>query len=120
VSDCNNAENCMYFGTAGVRKYMEGSEKGTGYLPNAAIGWKQSNGFYYPPAFHSRKLFFKDVDIRHYVVEPLTFPGTYRTDVKAMEQQYVGSPNNGTFFLNWSDVDRQTELSDDDGSLTGF
>jgi cell migration-inducing and hyaluronan-binding protein len=22
-----------------------------GYLPNAAIAWKQPNGFYYPPAF---------------------------------------------------------------------
>ena len=40
-----------------------------------AIGWKQSNGFYYPPAFHSDNLFFKNVDIRHYVVEPLTYPG---------------------------------------------
>ena len=25
-------------------------------LPNAAIGWKQPNGFYYPPAFHSKNL----------------------------------------------------------------
>ena len=24
-------------------------------LPNAAIAWKQPNGFYYPPAFHSKK-----------------------------------------------------------------
>src|SRR5664279_2445302 len=38
------------------------------YLPNAAIGWKQPNGFYYPPAFHSNNLFFKNVDIRHFVI----------------------------------------------------
>jgi hypothetical protein len=45
------------------------------YLPNAAIAWKQPNGFYYPPAFHSRNLFFQNVDIRHFVIEPL-FQGT--------------------------------------------
>ena len=41
------------------------------YIPNAAIAWKQPNGFYYPPAFHSKNLFFNNVDIRHFVVEPL-------------------------------------------------
>ncbi len=122
-SPCNSRQDCMYYGTLGVRKAgtgVPGVSVGQGYLPNAAIAWKQSNGFYYPPAFHSRNLFFSDVDIRHYVIEPLTFPGTYRTDMKLTETQYVGSPGNQTFFGNWSDVDRQTELSDDDGSLTGF
>ena len=47
------------------------------YLPNAAIGWKQPNGFYYPPAFHSQNLFFNNVDIRHFVIEPLLKPDTY-------------------------------------------
>ena len=47
-------------------------DRGVCYLPNAAIAWKQPNGFYYPPAFHSRNLYFdQDVDIRHFVVEPL-------------------------------------------------
>ena len=55
-------------------------EKRPGYLPNAAIGWKQPNGFYYPPAFHSANLFFDKVDIRHYVIQPLFKPGTYLTD----------------------------------------
>ena len=41
------------------------------YIPNAAIAWKQENGFYYPPAFHSRNLAFSNVDIRHFVIEPL-------------------------------------------------
>jgi cell migration-inducing and hyaluronan-binding protein len=27
------------------------------YLPNASIGWKQPNGFFYPPAFHSQNLY---------------------------------------------------------------
>ena len=46
-------------------------KNGSCYLPNAAIGWKQPNGFFYPPAFHSTNLFFSNVDIRHYVVDPL-------------------------------------------------
>ena len=45
--------------------------QGQCYLPNAAIAWKQSNGFYYPPAFHSTNLFFNYVAIRHYLIEPL-------------------------------------------------
>ena len=51
TSDCNGVDKCMYYGTAGVRRYLG---KEAGYLPNAAIGWKQPNGFYYPPAFHSK------------------------------------------------------------------
>ena len=50
------------------------------YMPNAAIGWKQPNGFYYPPAFHRTNLFFKDVDIRHYVIEPMFKANTYLTN----------------------------------------
>jgi cell migration-inducing and hyaluronan-binding protein len=121
-SPCKSIETCMYYNTLGVRRAQttfDGFTPGEGYLPNAAIAWKQSNGFYYPPAFHSRNLFFNDVDIRHYVIEPLTYPGTYWTNVPLVEKQYISSGNN-TFFSNWSDVDRQTELSDDDGSMTGF
>ena len=89
---CKSLAECIYFQTPGVRKAVTaftGVATGEGYLPNAAIGWKQSNGFYYPPAFRSQNLFFKDVDIRHYVVEPLTFPGTYRTNLKVVEEQYI-------------------------------
>ena len=118
----------MYYTTLGVRKALNdikgspygGIAAGTGYLPNAAIGWKQSNGFYYPPAFHSRGLLFRNVDIRHYVVEPLFFPGTYRTDVVTTDREFSHNANNPGVFNGYSDVDRQTELSDDDGSLTGF
>ncbi len=81
------------------------------YLPNAAIAWKQPNGFYYPPAFHSNNLSFDNVDIRHFVIEPqkgADFSATYCTWSNLM------------FGPDWTDVDRQTELSDDDGSLTGL
>jgi hypothetical protein len=88
------------------------------YMPNAAIGWKQPNGFYYPPAFHSRNLFFHDVDIRHFVIEPSFEPGTFRTNADAVKSRYcTWSPD---MFTGFTDVDRQTELNDDDGSLTGL
>jgi cell migration-inducing and hyaluronan-binding protein len=127
-SPCNEqnktATGCMYYNVPGVRLAHAAMEPnilaGTGYLPNAAIAWKQSNGFFYPPAFHSANMLFRNVDIRHYVIEPLTFPGTYRTDTAEVKKQYAGTGGNTTVFLNWSDVDRQTELSDDDGSLTGL
>ncbi len=88
------------------------------YLPNAAIGWKQPNGFYYPPAFHSANLFFKDVDIRHFVIEPLFQPGTFRTSVGETAARYCTWTSE--LFTGFTDIDRQTELNDDDGSLTGL
>ena len=60
------------------------------------------------------------MDIRHYIVEPLFKPGTYDTDTDAYQKDYVGQIGNTGLFATWTDVDRQTELNDDDGSLTGF
>ena len=88
------------------------------YMPNAAIAWKQPNGFYYPPAFHSTNLVFNSVDIRHFVVEPLFLPGTSTFDPTAAETRYCTWSND--MFKSFTDIDRQTELSDDDGSLTGL
>jgi hypothetical protein len=89
------------------------------YLPNAAIAWKQPNGFYYPPAFHSSNLFFDSVDIRHFVIEPLfASTGHYQTDPGAVANRYC-TWNTG-LFTGFTDIDRQTELNDDDGSLTGL
>jgi len=94
----------------------------TCYLPNAAIGWKQPNGFFYPPAFHSTNLFFDNVDIRHLVIEPQFIPGTFKTlntnDFEVVKDLYCTW--NPAMFDNFSGIDRQTELSDDDGSLTGL
>ena len=88
------------------------------YVPNAAIGWKQPNGFYYPPAFHSSGLFFNNVDIRHFVIEPLFQTDSFKTDNTKTAIRYCGSTDG--IFDNYTDIDRQTELSDDDGSLTGL
>lgn len=88
------------------------------YMPNAAIGWKQPNGFYYPPAFHSRNLYFRNVDTRHFVLTPLVKEGTYETDMEAVEGRYCNF--NERIFTGYAGNDRQTVLNDDDGTLTGF
>jgi cell migration-inducing and hyaluronan-binding protein len=88
------------------------------YLPNAAIGWKQPNGFFYPPAFHSKNLFFDNVELRHYVIAPLFNENTYLTNIAQAQDQYCTGST--TFFDDWTSIDRQTELNDDDGSLTGL
>ncbi len=88
------------------------------YMPNAAIGWKQPNGFFYPPAFHSDKLFFNNVDIRHFVISPLFLEGTLTTDIDRVEKEYCLF--NNQLFTGFAGNDRQTVLNDDDGSLTGY
>jgi hypothetical protein len=87
-------------------------------LPNAAIAWKQPNGFYYPPVFNSVNLGFSNVDIRHYVVQPLWKAGTFIPDLAKIAKTYcTWEPGD---FNNFTDIDRATELSDDDGGLTGL
>ena len=122
VDDCHPSQNQQ---TCVNSKYLAGrtlglpqNDSGACYMPNAAIAWKQPNGFYYPPAFHSTNLFFDNVAIRHFVIEPLFQAGTYTTDRDAAQKGYCNW--NDTMFSGFTDIDRQTELSDDDGSLTGY
>jgi cell migration-inducing and hyaluronan-binding protein len=90
------------------------------YLPNAAIGWKQSNGFYYAPAFHSTNLYFNGVPIRHFVTEPFFKKGllNFDTDTDETRKEYCEYTDN--FFSGFTDIDRETVLNDDDGTLTGL
>jgi len=88
-------------------------------LPNAALAWKQPNGFYYPPAFNSDHLVFHNVDIRHFVILPLYEPNSYKENRTAIENTYC-TWEPGMFAANFTDIDRQTELTDNDGSLTGL
>ena len=114
TGNCAEDDN-MYERVIGVPK----DKNNACYLPNAAIAWKQPNGFYYPPAFHSQNLFFHNVPIRHYVIEPAFSPnGLFQTDLEAVKTRYCNF--NQVMFNNFSDIDRQTELNDDDGSLTGL
>jgi cell migration-inducing and hyaluronan-binding protein len=106
-------------GVTGIRAYRLNGKK-LCFEPNAAIGWKQPNGFYYAPAFHSYNLFFGGVDIRHFVTEPLFKPNlfSFETDVEAAKKEYCNwDPG---MFQGFTDIDRETVLNDDDGSLTGL
>jgi len=186
---CNNSP-WMYgrvLGVPGEVVKIQDTDVGQCYLPNAAIAWKQSNGFYYPPAFHSTNLFFDNVDIRHFVIEPQFLPegtkicqnkpttsctknadciGTEKVctnrpfvsckqdkpdccvpNTQCTGPEFFGpciQPDNGpctgrewfqtdvgktaglyctwndASFINFSAIDRQTILNDDDGSLTGL
>ena len=108
---------------------------GTCYLPNAAMAWKQPNGFYYPPAFHSQNLMFRNTNIRHFLIEPLFMPGTFIGDPDKINLRYCPGNNSPAMFNNFTDIDRQTVLNDGvpdtkdavmknvpggDGSLTGL
>ena len=92
-------------------------------LPNAAIGWKQPNGFYYPPAFYSRNIYFDDVDLRHFIIIPLFNAGTHNVNEQKVRDEYCTyNPEDpkGIFSASWTDIDRQTELNDEDGTLSGL
>jgi cell migration-inducing and hyaluronan-binding protein len=123
--DINKTENCeqgynngCIYNIQPVLGVPKDPATGKCYLPNAAIAWKQPNGFFYPPAFHSTNLFFNNVDIRHYVIAPLFDQNTYKTNKEASEKVYCTLTEH--LFNGFSAIDRQTELNDDDGSLTGL
>lgn len=128
LADCksggNNAGSCRSLGwmngyQSGALQVPPGNNPSDRcVLPNAAIAWKQPNGFYYPPAFHSVNLTFQNVDIRHFVVQPLWLPHSFTPDLKAIQNTYCAWES--ADFTQFTDVDRQTELSDDDGALTGL
>jgi hypothetical protein len=93
------------------------------YIQNTAIAWKQPNGFYYPPTFHSNNLFFDNIDIRHYVIVPQFNPNSYITDKDQVATRYCipdNDPLRKLAFGNYTGIDRQTILTDDDGSLAGY
>jgi hypothetical protein len=124
--DCGEKNTWMNAYISGVLQSPEGNLGSNNcILPNAAISWKQPNGFYYPPAFNSRNLFFntdsnggRGVDIRHFVIDPLWQPGGFVPNTTAVMKAYCSwQPGD---FGNFTDVDRQTELTDLDGSLTGL
>ncbi len=133
IPDCTSDKRDGGTGKCNGSKYMYGHAEGllqgvpedpekpdihTCYIPNAAIAWKQENGFYYPPAFFSRNLIFRDVDIRHFVIEPLFELNTFNPDYKKIATRYCTWTN--AIFTPFNDIDRQTVLNDIDGSLTGL
>lgn len=133
---CNDSE-WMYGRVTGVPRDVEEKIEGKNVirkvqsnciLPNAAIAWKQPNGFYYPPAFHSDNLYFDNVDIRHFVLEPLFTDDPnqlFQSSNEGVLKNYctfafnANDTGRGGSFEGWTAIDRQTILNDDDGSLTG-
>jgi hypothetical protein len=131
VEDCagGNCESTKYMGgnVQGVIQFPPtGNSKNGCYLPNAAIAWKQPNGFYYPPAFNSENLVFNnepghEVDIRHFVIQPQYEPSSFFKDnLTAIQNIYCSWAPNMFSGNSFTDIDRETELTDDDGSLTGL
>jgi hypothetical protein len=130
VADCKPGGNDQQGNCEGLN-YMNGNTIGvlqsppTGLttnnciLPNAAIAWKQPNGFYYPPAFNSDNLVFNNVDIRHFVIQPLYLPNSFTDDTATVQKTYC-TWQYGMFGASFTDIDRQTELTDNDGTLTGL
>jgi hypothetical protein len=112
---------------------------------DAAVGWKQPNGFYYPPAFAYRgSAFFKSVPDAfkslnncfsygpdNNFMEPVERPGSCRHNVIDRTRQYIagdmkklgGSPTifaqNTSTPLSVTPIDFTTILEDLDGTLTG-
>jgi hypothetical protein len=129
-TSCPALTGWMYTGALGIPIDQESGTTQASrncVLPNAAIGWKQPNGFYYPPAFHSSNLYFDNVDIRHLVIEPLWAPGTFESNLDRIKENYctydptVTTPRTrNQTFTGFTGVDRQTVLNDDDGTLTGL
>jgi len=112
--------NYMNADTIGVLQTPQTNQPGnTCFLPNAAIAWKQPNGFYYPPAFNSDHLVFSNVDIRHFVIQPQYLPNSFTEDATGIKNTYC-TWQPGMFSDSFTDIDRQTELTDNDGSLTGL
>ena len=58
------------------------------------------------------------------MIEPLFNPGTYDTNGDEAKVRYFNNAGGASgptgMFDSFTDIDRQTELSDDDGSLTGL
>ncbi len=123
-----NSNASVYKSLLGIPKAVQLDQKetppivpiGNCYIQNAAIAWKQPNGFYYPPNFRSRNLFFDKVDIRHYVIVPQFQPNQYLTNSAEAQKRYCQQNQSPGIFNGFSAIDRQTELTDDDGSLTGY
>ena len=82
---------------------------------DAAVGWKQPNGFYYPPAFAFERSAFDDESARHNVVDQ------YAQYI----QGNLASPDHPTTYAELRDyvgitpIDSSTILNDLDGTFTG-
>lgn len=83
-------------------------------IPNAAIGWKQTNFFYYPPAFAFKESAFDALSQRHNVLDQ------NKLYTKPMMKVGGAITTGDVLGLGATSVDATTILNDLDGTLNGL
>lgn len=93
-----------------------GSSTTTMNVANAAIGWKQPNGFYYPPNFGFRRSAFDSTSQRHYVIDQFEeyVKGAAGGAPVVLQPLFPNETGPGV-----TPIDFSTILNDLDGTLTG-
>ncbi len=86
-------------------------------VSDAAIGWKQPNGFYYPPAFAFKQTGFDQRSQRHNVIDP--YRGYVQGTPAVPSAPTIFDPLYGND-PNVTPIDFSTILNDLDGTLTGM
>jgi len=85
---------------------------------DTAVGWKQPNGFYYPPAFAFRNTAFDGMTFRHNVVDQ------YKSYLQGAPNNPGGDPTSyaplGEKYPGITPIDFSTILNDLDGTFTGW
>jgi hypothetical protein len=83
----------------------------------AAVGWKQPNGFFYPPAFAFQNTAFDDDTVRHNVIDQYNayIQGTPTSPAAPMKFAPLQSTYTGV-----TPIDSSTILNDLDGTFTGM
>ena len=102
---------------------VNGSTESNMLIPNAGIGWKQPNGFYYPPAFAFLRSAFDDTSQRHNVIDQYKryfngSPAEGGNPAPPASQAGPLFPNDD--FGGVTPIDFSTILNDLDGTLTGM
>lgn len=125
----NRMENCGIYATMTNPMQKNGGDFGTGndlLVADAGVGWKQPNGFYYPPAFGFRRTVFVDDATRHNVIDPAFgyYKGTPLGDApqQALLKGAANTllPSAGTWVeTSVTPIDFTTILNDYDGGLNG-
>lgn len=121
----NDPNSCRIYSSSTQPEFLpSGTPTPTGtpvpqmHLVHAAIGWKQPNGFYYPPAFAFRKTGFDASTFRHNVIDQ------YETYLQGSPSSPTGQPAAftplGEKFPGITPIDFSTILNDMDGTLTGW
>jgi hypothetical protein len=93
-----------------------GSSTTTMNVENAGIGWKQPNGFYYPPNFAFRRSAFASASQRHYVIDQFAdyVKGAAGGAPVVLQPLFPNETGPGV-----TPIDFSTILNDLDGTLTG-